>query len=33
MPPAISNTYAMGLTNCYAALKTGVKLFESSFAG
>ncbi len=27
------DTYAMGLANCYAALKTGVKLFESSFAG
>jgi hydroxymethylglutaryl-CoA lyase len=27
------DTYAMGLANCYAALKTGVKYFESSFAG
>jgi hydroxymethylglutaryl-CoA lyase len=27
------DTYAMGLANCFAALKTGVKLFESSFAG
>ncbi len=27
------DTYAMGLANCYAALKAGVKYFESSFAG
>lgn len=27
------NTYAMGLANCYSALKAGVKYFESSFAG
>lgn len=27
------NTYGMGLANCYAALKSGVKYFESSFAG
>jgi hydroxymethylglutaryl-CoA lyase len=27
------NTYAMGLANCYAAFKTGVSYFESSFAG
>jgi hydroxymethylglutaryl-CoA lyase len=27
------DTYGMGLANCYAALKSGVKYFESSFAG
>jgi hydroxymethylglutaryl-CoA lyase len=27
------NTYGMGIANCYAALKTGVKYFESSIAG
>ena len=27
------DTYAMGLANCYAAFKAGVKYFESSFAG
>jgi hydroxymethylglutaryl-CoA lyase len=27
------NTYGLGLANCYAALQTGVKYFESSFAG
>jgi hydroxymethylglutaryl-CoA lyase len=27
------DTYAMGLANCYAAMKAEVKLFESSFAG
>lgn len=27
------NTYGMALANCYAALRTGVKYFESSFAG
>jgi hydroxymethylglutaryl-CoA lyase len=27
------NTYGMGLANCYAASKSGVKYFESSFAG
>jgi hydroxymethylglutaryl-CoA lyase len=27
------DTYGMGLANCYAALKAGVKFFESSFAG
>lgn len=27
------DTYAMGLANCYAAYKAGVKYFESSFAG
>jgi hydroxymethylglutaryl-CoA lyase len=27
------DTYGMGLANCYAALNTGVKYFESSFAG
>lgn len=27
------NTYALGLANCYAAFRTGVKYFESSFAG
>jgi hydroxymethylglutaryl-CoA lyase len=27
------DTYGMGLANCYAALKAGVKYFESSFAG
>jgi len=29
----LHDTYAMGLANCYAALKAGVKYFESSFAG
>lgn len=27
------DTYSMALANCYAALKSGVKYFESSFAG
>jgi hydroxymethylglutaryl-CoA lyase len=27
------NTYGLGLANCYAALKVGVKYFESSIAG
>jgi hydroxymethylglutaryl-CoA lyase len=27
------NTYGLALANCYAALQTGVKYFESSFAG
>jgi hydroxymethylglutaryl-CoA lyase len=27
------NTYGLGLANCYAAMKTGVKSFESSVAG
>jgi len=27
------NTYGLGLTNCYAALKSGVKYFESAFGG
>jgi hydroxymethylglutaryl-CoA lyase len=27
------DTYGMGLANCYAAMKSGVKIFESSFAG
>lgn len=27
------NTYGLGLVNCYAALKSGVKYFESAFAG
>jgi hydroxymethylglutaryl-CoA lyase len=27
------DTYGMGLANCYAALKSGAKYFESSFAG
>lgn len=27
------DTYAMGLANCYSAMKASVKLFESSFAG
>jgi hydroxymethylglutaryl-CoA lyase len=27
------NTYGLGLANCYAALKAGVKYFESSVAG
>lgn len=27
------NTYGMGLANCYSAFKSGVKYFESSFAG
>lgn len=27
------NTYGLGLTNCYAALRSGVKYFESSVAG
>jgi hydroxymethylglutaryl-CoA lyase len=27
------NTYGLGLTNCYAALKTGVTYFESAFGG
>jgi hydroxymethylglutaryl-CoA lyase len=27
------DTYGMGLANCYAALSSGVKYFESSFAG
>jgi len=27
------DTYAMGLANCYAAMKAGVKLFETSFGG
>jgi len=27
------DTYGMGLANCYAALKSGVKYFEASFAG
>jgi hydroxymethylglutaryl-CoA lyase len=27
------NSYGMGLANCYAALNTGVKYLESSFAG
>jgi hydroxymethylglutaryl-CoA lyase len=27
------NTYGMGLANCYAALKVGVKCFESAVAG
>lgn len=27
------NTYGMGLANCYAAMKVGVKYFESSVAG
>jgi hydroxymethylglutaryl-CoA lyase len=27
------NTYGLGLTNCYAALKSGVTSFEASFGG
>ena len=27
------NTYGMGLANCYAAINTGVKYFESAFGG
>ncbi len=27
------NTYGLGLANCYAALKSGVKYFESAFGG
>jgi hydroxymethylglutaryl-CoA lyase len=27
------DTYGMALANCYAAIKAGVKIFESSFAG
>jgi hydroxymethylglutaryl-CoA lyase len=27
------NTYGLGLTNCYAALKSGVTYFESAFGG
>jgi len=27
------NTYGLGLANCYAALKAGVRYFESAFAG
>jgi hydroxymethylglutaryl-CoA lyase len=27
------NTYGMGIANCYAAYKTGVKYFESAFGG
>jgi len=27
------DTYGMALANCYAAMKSGVKIFESSFAG
>jgi hydroxymethylglutaryl-CoA lyase len=27
------DTYGLGLANCYAAMKTGVKYFESAFAG
>ncbi len=27
------NTYGLGLANCYAALKTGVRYFETAFAG
>jgi hydroxymethylglutaryl-CoA lyase len=27
------NTYGMGLANCYAALKLGVRCFEAAFAG
>jgi len=27
------NTYGLGLTNCYAALKSGVAYFESAFGG
>jgi hydroxymethylglutaryl-CoA lyase len=27
------NTYGLGLANCYAALKSGVTYFESSFGG
>jgi hydroxymethylglutaryl-CoA lyase len=27
------NTYGLGLTNCYAALKSGVNCFESAFGG
>jgi len=29
----IHNTYGMGLANCYAALKSGVKYFEVAFGG
>jgi hydroxymethylglutaryl-CoA lyase len=29
----LHNTYGLGLTNAYAAYKTGVRAFESSFAG
>lgn len=27
------DTYGLGITNCYSAFKTGVRYFESSFAG
>jgi hydroxymethylglutaryl-CoA lyase len=27
------NTYGLGLSNCYAAMKAGIKYFESSVAG
>lgn len=27
------NTYGMGLANCYAAMRTGVKYFETAFGG
>ena len=27
------NTYGLGLANCYAALNSGVKYFESAFGG